>query len=144
MWTTDLGSWKSLGWLGQANFIAFQYKWNVFMFNVSYFLLQSVVKSTSAWVNDFVVKYDLCPFAEKVFTDQSIRYRIFFGTNEEQIKAKLRYEVRIYLTLFILKKKLLNSASTRSWRFWRRKKKKYLPPCWYSPSLLQVLRLKYF
>lgn len=36
---------------------------------------QGVTKATTAWVEDFVLKYKLCPFAEHVFVTGGIRYR---------------------------------------------------------------------
>lgn len=42
-------------------------------------LIQAIVKSTKAWVKDFVVKYSLCPFAESVFDDERISYRVYFN-----------------------------------------------------------------
>lgn len=37
--------------------------------------VQGVTKATTAWVEDFVLKYKLCPFAEHVFVTGGIRYR---------------------------------------------------------------------
>ena len=42
-------------------------------------LISAIVKSTKAWVKNFVVKYALCPFAERVFDDERISYRVYFN-----------------------------------------------------------------
>ena len=62
-------------------------------------VIKGVVKSTKEWVKDFVIKYNLCPFAESVFTKSNIRYRVFFGTDKEKIKERLAYEVLQLLTI---------------------------------------------
>jgi hypothetical protein len=47
-----------------------------------------------AWVENFVLKYKLCPFAEKVFTQRTTRYRVFLGSEKEKIIERIKYEVR--------------------------------------------------
>jgi Fe-S-cluster containining protein len=42
-------------------------------------VILAVIKSTKAWVKDFVIKYALCPFADSVFGTDRIRYRVYFG-----------------------------------------------------------------
>ena len=56
-------------------------------------LITALERSTRAWVNGFVVKYDLCPFARQVFQSELVRYRVFLGSNLQQLKQKIRYEV---------------------------------------------------
>ena len=55
--------------------------------------MQAVTKSTKAWVENFVLRYDLCPFAESVFSSKRVRYRAFLSSDIAQIKNRLRYEV---------------------------------------------------
>ena len=62
-------------------------------------VIRGVVRSTREWVKDFVIKYNLCPFAESVFTKGNIRYRVFFGTDKQKIKERLAYEVLQLLTI---------------------------------------------
>ena len=56
-------------------------------------MMSAVHKSTEAWVNNFVIKYDLCPFAESVFTSDAIRYRTFLRSERSAIISKIRYEI---------------------------------------------------
>jgi hypothetical protein len=56
-------------------------------------VIAAVVKSTRAWVDNFVIKYDLCPFAKSVFASEGVRYRVFLGTDKDRLKKRLRYEV---------------------------------------------------
>lgn len=42
-------------------------------------LISAIVRSTKAWVKHFVVKYALCPFAESVYDDERISYRVYFN-----------------------------------------------------------------
>lgn len=45
------------------------------------------------WVKDFVIGYHLCPFAEAVYSDNSVRYVVSEMTTEEEFFEKLKYEV---------------------------------------------------
>lgn len=56
--------------------------------------IDRLVRATSAWVQDFVLKYRLCPFADEVFKQDSIRYRVFLRSEPDRILDKLKYEVR--------------------------------------------------
>lgn len=61
-------------------------------------MMTAVHTSTRAWVSDFVIKYDLCPFAEAVFSKDNIRYRTLFASDRSAIISKLRYEILHLLT----------------------------------------------
>jgi hypothetical protein len=61
-------------------------------------VIQGVTKATTGWVSDFVLKYNLCPFAEHVFVTGGIRYRVFLGTDKKKIMERVRYEVLALLT----------------------------------------------
>ena len=37
---------------------------------------QTIIKQTQSWVNCFIIHYNICPFAEKVVSDQRIEYRV--------------------------------------------------------------------
>ena len=37
---------------------------------------QTIIKQTQCWVKSFIIHYNICPFAEKVVTDQRIEYRV--------------------------------------------------------------------
>ncbi len=61
-------------------------------------LIQAVRDSTRAWVKDFVVKYELCPFAEKVFVEDKVRYRVYFGGSRDtndlmNMVEKVKFEI---------------------------------------------------
>ena len=49
-------------------------------------------------MNDFVVKHDLCPFAESVFKAGKIRYRVFMGSDESKIVEKIKFEMLHLMT----------------------------------------------
>jgi len=61
-------------------------------------IMKSVSKSTKLWVSDFVVKYGLCPFAEKVFVDGKIRYKIFMGAGDSEIADVIKFEMLHLMT----------------------------------------------
>lgn len=62
-------------------------------------VIAGVVKSTRAWVKDFVVKHVLCPFADNVFAAGSVRYRVHFGAgNSREVIERVRYEMLALLT----------------------------------------------
>jgi Fe-S-cluster containining protein len=44
-------------------------------------VMQGVTRATQAWVDRFVIGYQLCPFAEAVFTDNSVRYAVICFTS---------------------------------------------------------------
>ena len=58
-------------------------------------LIDRVVKTTRRWVKEFVVGYNLCPFADKIFNSNRVRYRVFQGTdqNKDLLISKLRLEM---------------------------------------------------
>jgi Fe-S-cluster containining protein len=55
----------------------------------------SVKQVTKSWVENFVMKYDLCPFASSVFVGNTIRYRTFMNSeaNEAYLLSWLRAEI---------------------------------------------------
>lgn len=62
-------------------------------------VIQGVVRSTRAWVKDFVVKHVLCPFAEAVYATDSVRYRVHFGSGKSrEVIDAVRYEMLALLT----------------------------------------------
>lgn len=61
-------------------------------------IMQGVTRATRAWVEKFVIGYQLCPFAEAVFEANSVRYRVFLGSDRRQILTKVRYEMLHMLT----------------------------------------------
>jgi Fe-S-cluster containining protein len=62
-------------------------------------VVHAVTKSTRAWVNEFVVKYDLCPFARSVFESDRVRYRVFLGSDMTRLQQRVRYEVAYCISL---------------------------------------------
>ena len=61
-------------------------------------VIQAVTKSTKGWIKDFVVKYNLCPFAESVFVHGNIRYVVFMGRTREEIINLIKFEMLHLLT----------------------------------------------
>ena len=61
-------------------------------------VVNGVVNATKAWVDRFVLQYNLCPFAEAVFVSNKIRYRVFLGTDKGKIIDRIRYEMLALLT----------------------------------------------
>ncbi len=49
-------------------------------------------KITKDWINDFVIRYNLCPFAKKPFVQNTIRYALYEGTNWEALALLLQKE----------------------------------------------------
>ncbi|KAJ1430089.1 hypothetical protein B484DRAFT_396069 [Ochromonadaceae sp. CCMP2298] len=56
-------------------------------------VVQRVISSTKKWVDQFVIGYNLCPFAESVFSGDRVRYRAFLGTDRSKIIERIRLEV---------------------------------------------------
>ena len=62
-------------------------------------LISGVTRSSRAWVQDFVLKYSLCPFANEVFSSNRIRFRVYLGSSEvDKIIERVRYEMLALLT----------------------------------------------
>lgn len=61
-------------------------------------IVKGVIRSTKTWVSDFVIRYNLCPFAKSVFQDDSVRYTVFFGTDEAKIRERLKFEMLTLLS----------------------------------------------
>lgn len=68
--------------------------WNRLITKVE--VIQGIIRSTKAWIDQIVIKYSLCPFASSVFQSNKIRYVVCFGHKKEDIIKKLEYE---YLAL---------------------------------------------
>eukprot|EP01038_Epipyxis_sp_PR26KG_P011266 gene11266-15115_t len=61
-------------------------------------VIQRVIKSSKAWVQDFVIKYDLCPFAESVFGNNKVKYRVFMRSSKEDLIERIKLELYYLLT----------------------------------------------
>lgn len=62
-------------------------------------VVASIVASTTAWVREVVLQHDLCPFAQNVFDQGSVRYRVCLQSKEaSKIIDKLQYEILALLT----------------------------------------------
>jgi hypothetical protein len=57
-------------------------------------LLQRVISATKAWISTFVRGYNLCPFADQAYRSNRVRYRVFTGSDPQQIVDRLQLEVR--------------------------------------------------
>lgn len=51
------------------------------------------MRSTRQWVQDFVVGYRLCPFAERVFSTETVQYRVSLETDRTRIIERFKLEV---------------------------------------------------
>jgi len=49
-------------------------------------------KITKNWINDFVIRYNLCPFAKKPFVQNTIRYALYEGTDWEELALLFQTE----------------------------------------------------
>ena len=56
-------------------------------------VIQRVTKATRAWVKEFVIHYNLCPFADSVFGGGKIQYKVMLEASKEKIVERLRFEV---------------------------------------------------
>lgn len=70
-------------------------------------VIQGVLRSTRAWIDDVVIRYNLCPFAEAVFQSNTVRYRVFFGSDPVKIREKIKSEV---LTLLVTPEEELSTT----------------------------------
>jgi len=43
---------------------------------------------TTAWIKDFVIQYQLCPFAAQPFQEDRIKYVLFEGSDVEALVEK--------------------------------------------------------
>lgn len=48
-------------------------------------LPQSPIEQTSAWLNEFVIKLNLCPFAKKVVDEQSVRLQLCEASDQQSM-----------------------------------------------------------
>ncbi|MEM6320387.1 MAG: DUF1415 domain-containing protein [Bacteroidota bacterium] len=55
--------------------------------------MKDTIQITQAWIADFVIRYNLCPFAKKPFVQQQIRYVAFEGTNLNELVPLLQREL---------------------------------------------------
>ncbi|MCQ8182125.1 DUF1415 domain-containing protein, partial [Methylomonas sp. SURF-1] len=44
---------------------------------------QQIIAATQAWLNSFVIAYNICPFAKREQQRNSIRYRVEYGNSIE-------------------------------------------------------------
>ena len=72
-----------------------------------------IIEKVKSWVNDFVIHYNVCPFAKKVFVQNRIQYSVSFSEKPEQVLQELLFEIQLLdrmgsekldTTLFILPK----------------------------------------
>jgi len=61
-------------------------------------IIQAVTKSTKGWVQDFIVKYDLLPFAESISPNKNIRHHVFMGNTRDEVINVIKYEALHLLT----------------------------------------------
>lgn len=45
---------------------------------------KQITKQTKTWIKSFIIKYNICPFAQRVFEDSSIHYEAVESKNNEQ------------------------------------------------------------
>jgi len=50
---------------------------------------EKVIKQTEKWVNSFIIKYDICPFAEHVVVNQAIAYYVIEHSDTEECLIQL-------------------------------------------------------
>lgn len=55
---------------------------------------ETIVEITRTWLQNFVIDLNLCPFAGKVFLEDSIRFTVFFGESEEALLETLQGEIK--------------------------------------------------
>ncbi|MEM1124732.1 MAG: DUF1415 domain-containing protein [Bacteroidota bacterium] len=55
--------------------------------------MKSSIQITQGWIADFVIRYNLCPFAKKPFIQQQIRYVAFEGTDLSELAILLQQEL---------------------------------------------------
>ena len=53
----------------------------------------SVIRKTREWVNGFVIRLNLCPFAKKVFDEERIRYVVLESSEIKDLTKKLLDEL---------------------------------------------------
>jgi len=54
-----------------------------------------VIRSVQSWVELFVVDMNLCPFAERVLTDNRVRFTVTDAMTEEQLLTALQVELEL-------------------------------------------------
>jgi uncharacterized protein len=59
-------------------------------------LHQRVLRATRAWIQQFVINYNLCPFADKVYRNNQVRYIVLLQSDKASIIKHLIYEL-LYL-----------------------------------------------
>eukprot|EP01040_Poterioochromonas_malhamensis_P011595 gene11595-12647_t len=59
-------------------------------------VMKNIILSTKEWVKQFVIKYNLCPFAQRVFDNHRVRYRVYLVHEKAAVIEKLKLEV-LYL-----------------------------------------------
>jgi hypothetical protein len=69
------------------------------------FSLQAIIDATKRWVEEFVIDYNLCPFANPVYQAKKVKYVVSMANSTEQALFKLCQEVSVFvmfITLYFL------------------------------------------
>jgi hypothetical protein len=45
---------------------------------------QAIITTTQNWLSTFIIPYNICPFAQRVFEQNSIRYQVIYNLNLEE------------------------------------------------------------
>ena len=53
-----------------------------------------IIEATRQWIAAFVIGLDLCPFAQRVFVGERIRYAVSTATDSESLRGELAEELR--------------------------------------------------
>ena len=61
--------------------------------------MNEIIEKTKRWVQEFVIKLNLCPFAAAPFLQNKIRFVVSEGQSEEEILAELLFEIQLLETL---------------------------------------------
>ena len=54
--------------------------------------MTNYVATTKNWINTFVIRHNLCPFAKKPYLQNTIRYEVYEGTDWEELGIILQNE----------------------------------------------------
>lgn len=56
-------------------------------------MTEKYILQTRRWIANFVIGFDLCPFASKPFKEDKIHYRVYEGTDLEELAIALTEEL---------------------------------------------------
>ena len=56
---------------------------------------EKIIQQTKNWLNNFVIHYNICPFAKKVYIQNQIGYTVGESENEETLLHQLAQEMRL-------------------------------------------------